>query len=328
MNNVSLHSAVPDPEGFAGSLGAVLNDEILLVGGSNFPDGQRPWNGGTKVWYDHIFQYDAPKEQWNRVGELPEPIGYAAHGTWKENFLYAGGSNASGHTDKAYLLRLQDNKVQIDTLPSLPHPIANSSGAVIDHTFYVMGGLVAADSAAALATLYALDLQAPELGWKRLADLPFACMLSNAVAVGQSLYLFSGTDLFRDAEGNTQRTYLKDAAVYHVKTGEWQTLTPLLQPAVAAVAVGGNGLIRVIGGDTGELAGAAPMKEAHPGFSTLAQEYDPASETWKKVALQMDQGILGLPVTTTVVRWKGRDLLLGGEIKPGIRTPQILDVTP
>ena len=41
---------IPDGDGFAGSLAGVSNGGLLVAGGSNFPNGGRPWTGATKTW--------------------------------------------------------------------------------------------------------------------------------------------------------------------------------------------------------------------------------------------------------------------------------------
>ncbi|HLU88819.1 MAG TPA: hypothetical protein VKZ51_03230, partial [Cyclobacteriaceae bacterium] len=45
--------AIPDKEGFAGMYAGVSNGVLIGAGGANFPD-KKPWEGGEKVWYDHI----------------------------------------------------------------------------------------------------------------------------------------------------------------------------------------------------------------------------------------------------------------------------------
>jgi hypothetical protein len=42
---------LPDREGYAGSFAGVSDGVLLVAGGANFQD-RRPWEGGTKVWYD------------------------------------------------------------------------------------------------------------------------------------------------------------------------------------------------------------------------------------------------------------------------------------
>src|SRR5690242_17546619 len=46
---------LPDPVGFAGPFAGVADDVLIVAGGSNFPNGGTPWNGGAKKWYDKIF---------------------------------------------------------------------------------------------------------------------------------------------------------------------------------------------------------------------------------------------------------------------------------
>ncbi|MFO0044239.1 MAG: galactose oxidase, partial [Armatimonadota bacterium] len=45
---------LPDPEGFAAPFAGMSHNQLLVAGGANFPD-KRPWEGGTKVWYDKVF---------------------------------------------------------------------------------------------------------------------------------------------------------------------------------------------------------------------------------------------------------------------------------
>ena len=49
---------IPDREGFAGSYAGVSGNALLVAGGANFPD-KRPWEGGTKIWYDRVFVLEA-----------------------------------------------------------------------------------------------------------------------------------------------------------------------------------------------------------------------------------------------------------------------------
>ena len=65
---------LPDREGFAGPFAGVSDGALLVVGGANFPD-KKPWEGGTKNWYDTIFVLDRPDGQWKTAGRLPRSLG-------------------------------------------------------------------------------------------------------------------------------------------------------------------------------------------------------------------------------------------------------------
>ena len=67
--------SIPDHEGFASPFAGVANGALVVAGGANFP-GKRPWEGGTKIWYDSVFVLEKPDGAWKTAGKLPRPIGY------------------------------------------------------------------------------------------------------------------------------------------------------------------------------------------------------------------------------------------------------------
>src|SRR3954469_737650 len=68
-------SRLPDKEGFAGAFAGVSGGALLVAGGANFPD-KKPWEGGTKIWYDTVFVLDRPDGEWKVAGRLPRRLGY------------------------------------------------------------------------------------------------------------------------------------------------------------------------------------------------------------------------------------------------------------
>src|SRR5580692_4015153 len=62
--NPTLHwqqlPPLPDREGFATPFDGTSNGALIVAGGANFPE-KRPWEGGTKIWYDAIFVLTDPQ---------------------------------------------------------------------------------------------------------------------------------------------------------------------------------------------------------------------------------------------------------------------------
>lgn len=332
--------AIPDKDGFAGSLAGVSNGALIVAGGSNFPNGGRPWNGGTKTWYDQIFVLEKPTGQWIKAGTLPRPLGYAVSLTWRDALVCVGGSNATGHFADSFLMRWQNHKVVIDRLPDFPTTIANACGAMLGDVLYVAGGLEKPTATEALHTFYTLDLSAPpaERAWKALPSWTGdARMLSVAATAEGQFYLFSGAKLvYNPSEKTTSRVYLKDAHRYDPRTGQWTQLADLPHATVAAPtpAFAVEKQVIVFGGDSGEHAANTLLRDKHPGFKTAIIGYDIPSNQWKTV--QEFQPIIKpnadtqpnestyLPVTTPLVGWRGGYVLPGGEVRPGTRTPRVL----
>lgn len=314
---------IPDSIGYAGSFAGTCKTGILMAGGANFPNGGTPWNGGAKVWYDTIYFYDPAIDNWLVAGKLPQPAGYGVTVSLPEGLLLIGGSNQDGHLASVLLVNYENKQLSFKAFPSLPVPLANSSGALVGNTVYVAGGLISPDSSSASKLFLSLNLNNPAAGWKEESSWPGPSrMLAVASSDGSSFFLFSGTTLI-----DGKRQYLNDAYVFSPVTG-WNPLPDLPHPVVAAPSpapfIKEQGFF-IFGGDDGALAAqAATLKANHPGFSQEVLNFQPADNSWLVAGSMPVQP----PVTTSLVFWKETIVLPGGEIRPGFRTNKVLRATP
>lgn len=88
--------SLPDQEGFAAPFAGVSHDALIVAGGANFPE-KKPWDGGTKVWYDAIFVLEKPEGEWKIAGKLPRPLAYGVSVTHRNSVVCVGGSDSKRH---------------------------------------------------------------------------------------------------------------------------------------------------------------------------------------------------------------------------------------
>ncbi len=309
---------LPDKEGFAYPFAGVSEGQLLVAGGANFPD-KRPWEGGTKVWYDTVFALHTPKGQWRMVGKLPRPIGYGVSLTTNKGIVCAGGSNAEGHFKDVYLMRLGAKRIETSLLPPLPKACANSCGVLIGDVVYIAGGIEKPDATAAMKNFWSLDLSKLQDGWQELEPWPGpARMLATAGALGGSFYLFSGAALSPGADGKPEREWLKDAYRYTPGAG-WKRVADLPNVAVASptpATLLNVEYLMVMGGDDGKQLLASPQD--HKGFPRHSQIYSAKSDSWV-VSPDLPFSL----VTTPAVPWNGATIVPGGEKQPGIRSTEV-----
>lgn len=308
---------IPDREGFAGSFAGVSGGALIVAGGANFPD-KRPWEGGTKLWYDSVFVLEKPDGAWKLAGKLPRPLGYGVSVTTKDGIVCIGGSSAQGHHADVFVLNWHNGKLATTPLPPLPRPCANMSGALVGNTLYVAGGIATPDATTALKTFWALDLDSAKAGWREMEPWPGReRMLATAGASDGSFFLFSGTALRAGPDGKPVREWLRDAYRYTPGQG-WKHIADLPRISVAAPspAPATNGTLLVLGGDTGAQVNTPPTE--HKGFPRDVLAYDVKADAWRVVG-EVPFSL----VTTTAVEWNGRIVIPGGEAKPGVRSPRV-----
>lgn len=320
--NIKPLASLPDSTGFAGSFAGVINGQLIVAGGSNFPAGGAPWKGSQKVWYDQVFLLTNEKGNWKKLGSLPRTLGYGVSITVPEGLICIGGSNEHGHYADVFLLQLENGRLKTTSLPSLPVPLANTCGALMGGVIYIAGGLVAPDASETEKAFYALDITKgfEKARWTKLPAWPGPSrMLGVAAATDKAFYLFSGAELVAG-----KRVYLKDAYRFDA-SGGWKQIADLPGPVVAAPGplMYEKGTLFLLGGDDGLLAGK-DLRLDHPGFSKKLHYYDIEKDRWSEAEKVV---VPGIPVTTPLVPWKQRWILPGGEIRPGVRTPKVYAIS-
>ena len=271
---------IPDPNGFASPFAGTSYGALIVAGGSNFP-GKKPWEGGTKVWYDSVLALDKPIGKWERIGKLPRPLAGGVSVTTSSGIACIGGGDADQCYADCFLLEFKKGRLAITRLPSLPKPCANAAGVLLGNNIYVAGGIERPDATSTLSTLWALDLAKTSAGWQELPSWPGpGRMLPTIGAVRGSIYLFSGADLKRDENGKPVRIWLKDAYRY-VPKQRWQRIADL--PRVAVAAPGPTpefvaSQLLILGGDDG--AQAKLPQQSHSGFRRDILAYDTAGDNW------------------------------------------------
>jgi len=311
---------IPDREGFASPFAGSHNGALIVAGGANFPD-KRPWESGTKIWYDSVFVLTAPDQPWKTGFKLPRPAAYGVSVTTPDGIICIGGGNAKRNFQDVFRLTWDGTTIHAMPLADLPKPCAFMCGAIVNQTIYVTGGIEKPDATECLNTFWSLDYAEAKAQWKEL-DPPLrspARMLSVAASSGGSFFRFTGARLFPGKDGKPVREYLRDAWLFTPGQG-WKQLADLPRAAVAAptpAPVSPHGRILVISGDDGANIHFKPETD-HPGFPRNVLEYEPASDKWNDIGqAPFSRG------TVPVAPWGDRNVIPDGEARPGYRSPEV-----
>jgi N-acetylneuraminic acid mutarotase len=309
---------IPDKLGLASPVAGAAGGALIVAGGANFPNGY-PWEGGKKVWHRNIYALTPGASAWRTVGELPHPLAYAACITTDAGILCAGGSDAERHYAECFLLKFDGKDAQIRPLPPLPMPLANAAAIELGGVAYVIGGCPAPGENSASGDVFSLSLSHPADGWKKCPPIPGKPRFFPFTGAAHgSLFVFGGIALEADTTGKTRRRYLSDSFCWK-PGGDWQRLPDMPSPLAAGPTPAPfvHGAFLLPGGDDGSKLGFEPVQE-HPGFSRKMLAFDPANSTWKSAA--------EMPfarATASCVPWAGGFAIPSGEMRPGVRSPQV-----
>lgn len=336
--------------GFAGMVGGVSNDALIIAGGANFPD-KLPFQGGKKHFSDSIFILERINDSfyWNKKNKtkLAEPIAYAGHTATPGGIVYIGGENEKGISSKAYVLSWNKRTQQVEkaSLPDLPAAVTAAGVASVGNIVYIAGGDEAVNSS---GKFFYINITAKKPEWQRLPDIPVPLANAALVAVKKKLFLIGGRT---KTPAGISRLH---SSVYYfdLDKNKWYNAANISDgnyntpfTATAAFNIGDENIV-LAGGDKGDvfhrienylyqMAHTASDKQKaqllaeknqlilhHQGFSTDVLLYNIQNNAWSKIA--------GMPyaaqVTTSAVPW-GKDLFIcSGEIRPGVRSPKIIRI--
>ena len=331
--------------GLAGAISGIHNDALIVAGGTNFP-GKMPWLGGTKLYYNNAVVYPNVNSEKSLTSsvisyKLPFNLAYAACANTVDGIVVAGGENELGLSKKVLLLKWKrpEEILGIAYLPDLPFGITNASLTVVEDMLYLSGGEVPSGGRDGFLSL---NLKDTIQGWKTLANLPTAA--SHAVLLGDEktgqVYLIGGRCKRVGEVSEIYNTFL----AYDIKNNFWKEMPSLPFPLSAASGLINGDDILVFSGDIGETFNKAEklilaieneqdeqrkeilnqkkieVQSSHPGFSRKVLKYNLLYNKWTILKNEMPYGT----VTVNAIPFDDEVFIAGGEIKAGVRTPNIL----
>lgn len=336
--------------GVSGAGVGILNDKLILIGGSNFSKAY-PWDGGKKVFLDDILI--AKKTNDNSVVWLKHPYRFPVSisntitfGDSKALYIL-GGFNDKAVNKKVFKIYFDNcDSLAIETTSVLPEQFTPTGGVFYNQLMYISGH----DEKQNL--LYTFN---PATGyWNKYAGIPggirseAAITLLHEQADSSKLYIFGG----RHVNGDKLIIYT-DFWSYSPKKQQWRPegtmgvpgLKSLVVMAAPAIA-DSEGEFYFFGGDEGirlkkrfelekEIAKSRGRQKElcktklrrqftkHTGFSNTIIRYNINRNAWEVAGKTNNRH---LPVATTAIWWRNKIILPAGELKPGIRSNQILEI--
>jgi len=335
--------------GLAGPVCGAHGNFVLVAGGANFENGL-PWRGGKKVYHDEIYLMEktgSDEFAWKQsTVKLPFPMAYPACVSTQEGVLSIGGEDQNGPVNRVFLFAFQNGSIQIEALPELPQSISSAGAALIGSAVFVAGGLTLQGATTAF---YTINLQNKTNGWRVLPELPLA--LSHAVVVSQSdgeedcIYVIGGRN--KTAEVSTFYSAVwkfKPSVQKWIQEGD--ILSEGKKPGLSAgtgIAAGSEHIL-LFGGDPGiffnrterlnnaiEKALGEEEKQRlwkekdvmlsnHPEFSKDILSFNTRSKNWEKIGNLTEES----PATTSAFLWGELVVIPSGEVRPGVRTPNVI----
>ena len=339
--------------GVASPFAGVVNGRLVVAGGCNFP-GKAAADGGTKAYYDDVYVFDLKGK--SRTAQklslkLPAALAYGASVQIPSGVVFLGGRNDSIYSRKVLHLSWDSAKgsIAIIYLPDLPVGKALFGATYSDRKIYVVG----AEAVSPYQKVFLVyDFRNPKKGWTRLPDYPGVARTLPAV-VAQSngdevqVYMFFG------ATANGASPYILDSYMaYSIKSRSWaeggKTLfngKPICFYGGDAFSSGTNDIL-FIGGVNVDVfrtevqrratAKVSPDKQLVDSLKAVSDAYMRAdrsfyrfnskvmafsliTNTWTELQDAPYGGITGEEIVAD-----GKTIfVVSGEIKPGVRTPDV-----
>jgi SSS family transporter len=278
--------------------------------------------------------------------------------------LFLGGKNVDSASGKERALsavwevRVVDGRPDWSEGPSLPVACVEGVAALVENKVIVAAGATnrsggPEDGFVTSQRVFMLDTGRERSAWE-WSELPWpegarGRMYAVAGTRNGKFYIFGGRDFAASEDDAEERIsgldFLRDCYELDVEKVTWRRLADLPEARSAApsnaVEAGASHLLFLGGVPVRflrEQLAARPELNGqgldHPGFPDSILAYDTVTNTWAGAGrlprdVRDDHPVnptasTWATVTTPVVSWDGGILIPTGEIKPGVRSPQVL----
>lgn len=322
--------------GVSAPFAGIAGETAIMAGGCNFPQADPFAPDAVKKFYRGIYAM-LPKGdtiEWKHLGDLPAATAYGVAAATPRGLFIAGGQTENGTVTDAMILNVDsEGKLSADTVASVPAPIDNAYAASDGKNVYVVGGNVDGKPSRKVF-LYSLENDS----WSEIPEMPGNPRVQPVAAVsGGKLYVWGG---FAGRTEEAEPTFELGGLCYDPAIGEWTGVAPAKDNDGYERGLGGGVATTLGDGRILAACGVNPeifldaIRKTPEGYLSHEPEwyrfnpavliYDPASDSWTEVLRTSDASRAGAAVVE--VPEKGI-FLLGGEIKPRIRTPRTLRIT-
>lgn len=341
--------------GVSAPFAGIHNGALIVAGGCNFPD-KPVTEGGIKRYYSEIFVL--LPDGWKEIDQLPYPVAYGASASTPEGLICVGGNNSDSSLMEVSRISYDPVKGTINqcALPSLPMPIDNLAAAYCPPYVYAAGGN---GNSTPCNAFLRLNLDDVERGWERLPDFPGAARVQPVLVAqdgpeGMAIYLAGG---FQPIVDNQAPIVATDVYAFDPSSSTWrqESRLPLLANGSnrsltggCAVAFGKDKILWMGGVNYDRFYDALirPLRLAeaearhdsakletlqaeakaymhHPvewyQFNTSLLQYDTYTKEWTNLGEHEQLARAGAGAVID----GNRLFIVNGELKPGIRTPQV-----
>ena len=340
-------------KGVSVSYAALIDDNLLVAGGCNFPD-KLGFEGGKKVFYDEILLFNKTQNQWQTIGKLPEAAAYGVSVAIPDGYLWIGGQTATNSLANCYKVQYSKEKaLTLTSFPALPEPLDNFSGASVGSKVFVAGGNA---SGKASNKVFYINT-ATDKEWKQLPDFPGDARVQPVLAAIEKdndtlLYVLGG---FFGGDATKTPTMGEKVLAFSLKQQQWHEVALQENPnkeifsltGATALAID-NRYIACFGGvnhslfintitdlyhlgkDTSLTDEQRKQKNydymlhymtqpiAYYKFNQECYLFDTHTKQWSVLNIQPDFARAG----ATLVGTPSEFYLIQGELKPGVRSPK------
>ena len=340
-------------KGVSASYAALIDDNLLVAGGCNFPD-KLGVEGGKKVFYDEILLFNKTQNQWQTIGKLPEAAAYGVSVAIPDGYLWIGGQTATNSLANCYKVQYSKEKaLTLTSFPALPEPLDNFSGASVGSKVFVAGGNA---SGKASNKVFYINT-ATDKEWKQLPDFLGDARVQPVLAAIEKdndtlLYVLGG---FFGGDTTKTPTMGEKVLAFSLKQQQWHEVALQENPnkeifsltGATALAID-NRYIACFGGvnhslfintitdlyhlgkDTSLTDEQRKQKNydymshymtqpiAYYKFNQECYLFDTHTKQWSVLNIQPDFARAG----ATLVGTSSEFYLIQGELKPGVRSPK------
>ena len=340
-------------KGVSAAYAALIDDNLLVAGGCNFPD-KLGFEGGKKVFYDEILLFNKTQNQWQTIGKLPEAAAYGVSVAIPDGYLWIGGQTATNSLANCYKVQYSKEKaLTLNSFPALPEPLDNFSGASVGSKVFVAGGN--ASGKASNKVFYINTTTDKE--WKQLPDFPGDARVQPVLAAIEKdndtlLYVLGG---FFGGDATKTPAMGEKVLAFSLKQQQWHEVALQENPnkeifsltGATALAID-NRYIACFGGvnhslfintitdlyhlgkDTSLTDEQRKQKNydymshymtqpiAYYKFNQECYLFDTHTKQWLVLNTQPDFARAG----ATLVGTPSEFYLIQGELKPGVRSPK------